>query len=152
MPLLVTFGLKISPTPEPWLGFITGCWSPIAALIKTRPTTVPASFHLAEHFRPAIDKPQYQAHIARIQDYILAGDCYQVNYAQRFEATLEGDAWSAYRYVRTLLAGGFSGFLRTAEDHAILSLSPERPDIPTPSKTRRWQKRFSTPRKIAQKT
>ena len=62
----------------------------------------------------------------RIQDYILAGDCYQVNYAQRFEATLEGDAWSAYRYVRTLLAGGFSGFLRTAEDHAILSLSPER--------------------------
>jgi para-aminobenzoate synthetase component 1 len=49
-----------------------------------------------------------------------------VNYAQRFEATLEGDAWSAYRYVRTLLAGGFSGFLRTDEGHAILSLSPER--------------------------
>lgn len=98
----------------------------ITALIKSRQATVPASFHLAEHFRPAIDKPQYQAHIARIQEYILAGDCYQVNYAQRFEATLEGDAWSAYRYVRTLLAGGFSGFLRTAEDHAILSLSPER--------------------------
>ena len=98
----------------------------ITALIETKQDSVAASFHLAEHFRPAISKHQYQAHIAIIQDYILAGDCYQVNYAQRFEATLEGDAWSAYRYVRTRLAGGFSGFLRTDEDHAILSLSPER--------------------------
>ena len=98
----------------------------VTALIEAQHAAVPGSFHLVEHFRPAISKPQYQAHIARIQDYILAGDCYQVNYAQRFEAALEGDAWSAYRYVRTLLAGGFSGFLRTAEDHAILSLSPER--------------------------
>ena len=98
----------------------------ITALIETKQDAVAASFHLAEHFRPAISKYQYQAHIAIIQDYILAGDCYQVNYAQRFEATLEGDAWSAYRYVRTFLAGGFSGFLRTDEDHAILSLSPER--------------------------
>ena len=98
----------------------------ILALVKNRRPAATASFHLAAHFRPAISKPQYQAHIARIQDYILAGDCYQVNYAQRFEATLEGDAWSAYRYVRTILAGGFSGFLRTAEDHSILSLSPER--------------------------
>ena len=98
----------------------------ITALIHTRHASAPLSFHLAERFHPAIDKRQYQAHIARIQDYILAGHCYQVNYAQRFEATLEGDAWSAYEYVRTPLAGGFSGFLRTAEDHAILSLSPER--------------------------
>ena len=98
----------------------------ITSLLKTKPAAVPAGFHLAEHFRPIISKTQYQAHIGRIQDYILAGDCYQVNYAQRFEAALEGDAWSAYRHVRTLLAGGFSGFFRTAEDHAILSLSPER--------------------------
>jgi para-aminobenzoate synthetase component 1 len=98
----------------------------ITALVETKQAAVAASFDLAEHFRPAISKHQYQAHIASIQNYILAGDCYQVNYAQRFEATLEGDAWSAYRYVRTLLAGGFSGFMRTDEDHAILSLSPER--------------------------
>ena len=98
----------------------------VTALIEDQHAAVPRSFHLVEHFRPAVCKSQYQAHIERIQDYILAGDCYQVNYAQRFEAALEGDAWSAYRYVRTLLAGGFSGFLRTAQDHAILSLSPER--------------------------
>ena len=98
----------------------------ITALIEAKHAVAPKGFHLAKRFRPAINKSLYQEHIALIQDYILAGDCYQVNYAQRFEAALEGDAWSAYRYVRTLLAGGFSGFLRTAEDHAILSLSPER--------------------------
>jgi para-aminobenzoate synthetase component 1 len=98
----------------------------VNTVIEAEHAAVPGSFHLAKHFRPAISKQQYQAHIGRIQDYILAGDCYQVNYAQRFEATLEGDAWSAYRYVRTLLAGGFSAFLRTDEGHAILSLSPER--------------------------
>ncbi len=98
----------------------------IALLIETKQAAVPTGFQLLEHFHAAITKPLYQAHIARIQDYILAGDCYQVNYAQRFEAALEGDAWPAYRHIRTLLAGGFSGFLRIAEDHAILSLSPER--------------------------
>ena len=98
----------------------------VNALIESTNATVLGRFHITERFQPAISKQQYQADIERIQDYILAGDCYQVNYAQRFEATLEGNAWSAYRHVRTLLAGGFSGFLRTAEDHAILSLSPER--------------------------
>ena len=98
----------------------------VTARIETQQPVKPQAFRLREPFRPDISKQQYQAHIERIQDYILAGDCYQVNYAQRFEATLEGDAWAAYRYVRTRLAGGFSGFMRAAEDHAILSLSPER--------------------------
>lgn len=98
----------------------------VIALISAGTVITSSTFLLAEPFRPAISKQQYQSHIASIQDYILAGDCYQVNYAQRFEATLEGDAWAAYRFVRGRLAGGFSGFLRTADDHAILSLSPER--------------------------
>ena len=98
----------------------------VTTLMETQKAAKTPAFRLREPFLPAISKQQYQAHIERIQAYILAGDCYQVNYAQRFEATLEGDAWAAYRHVRARLAGGFSGFLRTAEDHAILSLSPER--------------------------
>ena len=98
----------------------------VAALLNSEGLTPSLGFVLVEPFRPAISKQQYQAHIARIQEYILAGDCYQVNYAQRFEASLKGDAWAAYRLVRRRLAGGFSGFMRTADDHSILSLSPER--------------------------
>jgi para-aminobenzoate synthetase component 1 len=85
-----------------------------------------AAFSISARFEPSISKIAYRDAIRRIQDYIVAGDCYQVNYAQRFAATLQGDTWAAYRAVRDKLAGGFSGFLRHGEDHAILSLSPER--------------------------
>jgi len=85
-----------------------------------------AAFSISAPFEPSISKTEYRDAIRRIQNYIVEGDCYQVNYAQRFKATLQGDTWAAYRTVRTKLAGGFSGFLRYGEDHAILSLSPER--------------------------
>ena len=85
-----------------------------------------AAFSISAPFQPSISKTDYRDAIRRIQDYIVAGDCYQVNFAQRFKATLQGDTWAAYRAVRDKLAGGFSGFLRHEEDHAILSLSPER--------------------------
>lgn len=83
-------------------------------------------FELAAPFSSSISKDMYRQAIATIHDYILSGDCYQVNFAQRFAARIEGDAWAAYRIVRERLAGGFSGFLRISTDHAILSLSPER--------------------------
>lgn len=98
----------------------------VCTVVDSKQPLEPRGYRLSTRFRTAISKPQYQAHIERIQDYILAGDCYQVNYAQRFETELQGDPWSAYRATRGKLAGGFSGFVRTASDHAILSLSPER--------------------------
>jgi para-aminobenzoate synthetase component 1 len=85
-----------------------------------------STFSISAPFEPSISKTDYRDAIRRIQDYIVAGDCYQVNYAQRFKATLQGDTWAAYQAVRGKLAGGFSGFLRQGEDHTILSLSPER--------------------------
>ena len=36
----------------------------------------------------------------RIKSYIDAGDCYQVNLAQRFSAQAEGNPWMAYRQLR----------------------------------------------------
>ena len=84
------------------------------------------SFSLKRPFASSISKAQYQQAIERIQQYILAGDCYQVNFAQRFEAEFMGDPWTAYRAARTHLAGGFSAYLTLSEGHTILSLSPER--------------------------
>ena len=84
------------------------------------------AFGLSRPFEPCISRDQYRSAIGRIHEYILAGDCYQVNFAQRFEAAAYGDPWHAYRVARQRLAGGFSGFLRAAQDEAILSLSPER--------------------------
>jgi para-aminobenzoate synthetase component 1 len=97
----------------------------LAALESDKPDK-PSAFAITQPFKAAISKRDYQRSVEQIQAYILAGDCYQVNFAQRFESMLEGDAWTAYRAIRDNLAGGFSGFMRPSDNHAILSLSPER--------------------------
>jgi len=97
----------------------------LAALESDKPDKSSA-FAITQPFKAAISKRDYQRSVEQIQAYILAGDCYQVNFAQRFESMLEGDAWTAYRAIRDNLAGGFSGFMRPSDNHAILSLSPER--------------------------
>lgn len=84
-----------------------------------------AAFRLLAPFRADQDAAQYQRAVGRILDYIRAGDCYQVNYAQRFRAACQGDAWQAYRALRAACPTPFSGFLG-GPDGDILSHSPER--------------------------
>ena len=85
-----------------------------------------ASFHLTHPFQANIDQNTYRQSIERIQGYILAGDCYQVNFAQRFQAPCAGDPWAAYLALREACPTPFSGFQRLGDGDAILSLSPER--------------------------
>ena len=59
-----------------------------------------AAFQLLAPFQPDQSAAQYQRAVQRILDYIRAGDCYQVNYAQRFRAACQGDAWQAARNAR----------------------------------------------------
>ena len=94
--------------------------------VSTPPAHTLTPFSLTTPFTASISKDQYREAIERIQQYILAGDCYQVNFAQRFDASFEGDPWLAYRSARTHLAGGFSAYMHLTQGHAILSLSPER--------------------------
>lgn len=68
---------------------------------------------------------EYETKVARIQDYIAAGDCYQVNFAQCYSAPYEGDLLHAYRALRQRLPSPFSCFFET-EFGSVLSLSPER--------------------------
>lgn len=62
--------------------------------------------------------------LSRIHDYILAGDCYQVNYAQRFDLAYSGDPLAAYLKLRSVLPSQYSAYLETPET-TVLSLSPE---------------------------
>jgi para-aminobenzoate synthetase component I len=87
-------------------------------------TTQP--FHLLERFRSDITEAEYQRGFARIQAYIQAGDCYQVNFAQRFRARYEGSPWTAYQALRAACPTPFSGYQALPGDEAIISLSPER--------------------------
>ena len=88
--------------------------------------TAPATFKLQGPMAPDLSVEAYQQAIERIQDYIQAGDCYQVNFAQRFRAPCSGDPWVAYCALREACPTPFSGFLSLPNDGAVLSLSPER--------------------------
>jgi para-aminobenzoate synthetase component 1 len=82
-------------------------------------------FRLAEPFRCNVDATAYRGAFERVREYILAGDCYQVNLAMRLSAAASGDPWEAYRRLRETMGSPFSGYLES-EGAAVLSFSPER--------------------------
>lgn len=67
----------------------------------------------------------YATAFASIQDYLQAGDCYQVNLAQRFRAEALGDAFGAYLSLRNLSPAPYAAFLNLPQAQ-ILCASPER--------------------------
>lgn len=90
------------------------------------PATAPDTrFCLDGGVRTNLEQDAYQPLFERVQDYIRAGDCYQINLARRFEANFEGDPWQAYRQLRMIAAAPFSAYLQLPRS-TILSFSPER--------------------------
>ena len=85
----------------------------------------PAPFALTSAWQSNMSRQQYGEKFRQVQAYLRSGDCYQVNLAQRFQATYQGDEWSAFVRLNRANRAPFSAFLRLA-DAAILSLSPER--------------------------
>lgn len=69
-------------------------------------------------------KVSYQQRLARIHDYIRAGDCYQVNFAQRFEVEVSGDGWLAYQSLRAVNPAPYGAYFKTPFA-TLLSSSPE---------------------------
>jgi para-aminobenzoate synthetase component 1 len=76
-------------------------------------------------WRPNMDRAGYARSFERVREYILAGDCYQVNLAQRHSAAVRGDPWATYRRLRERMASPFSAYLE-CDGAAVLSFSPER--------------------------
>ena len=60
-----------------------------------------------------------------MQDHIRAGDCYQINLTQRFEARVQGDSWQAYGRLRRTNPAPYSAYLDLPFAQ-VLSSSPER--------------------------
>jgi para-aminobenzoate synthetase component I len=77
-----------------------------------------------------LPEPQYANAFAKIKAYIFAGDCYQVNLAQRFSVSVQGNGWLAYKKLREISPAPFMAFmqlpLNEAETFQVLSNSPER--------------------------
>jgi para-aminobenzoate synthetase component 1 len=63
--------------------------------------------------------------VARVREYIFAGDIFQANLSQRFDAPLVEPPWSLYRRLRARNAAPFAAYLDFPEA-LVLSASPER--------------------------
>jgi para-aminobenzoate synthetase component 1 len=67
----------------------------------------------------------YLEAVARVREYILAGDIFQTNLSQRFEAPLHEEPWEVYLRMRQRNAAPFAAYF-DFPDAVVLSASPER--------------------------
>jgi para-aminobenzoate synthetase component 1 len=100
-------------------------WDELVARLSAEPPPDPAAFRVLGLPRSNLGRDAYAAAFRTVQEHIRAGDCYQVNLTQRFEAQAEGDAWHAYVRLRELNPAPFAAYL-DLPDGKIVSSSPER--------------------------
>jgi para-aminobenzoate synthetase component 1 len=75
--------------------------------------------------RSSFTREGYINAVERVRQYIYAGDIFQANLSQRFEAQLTEAAWTLYRRLRVRNPAPFAAFLDFPEA-VVLSASPER--------------------------
>ncbi|HQZ60175.1 MAG TPA: chorismate-binding protein, partial [Acinetobacter sp.] len=79
---------------------------------------------LIEKCHPRWTQQQYLKAFHHVQDYIKAGDCYQINLTQEFSAKAHGDLLSQAEKLWDLTHAPYAGYLKLG-DFELLSCSPE---------------------------
>ncbi|YCO05524.1 aminodeoxychorismate synthase component I [Vibrio sp. VNB-15] len=82
-------------------------------------------FKLTGDWQSNMTLGSYATRFDCVQEYLLSGDCYQINLAQRFNAPYQGSEWQAYLKLEAANQAPFSAFIRMPES-TLLSISPER--------------------------
>jgi len=97
-----------------------------------RPATAPPTYpviasEVAQRLgiRSTFSREQYLAAVARVREYILAGDIFQANLSQRFEAPLRESPARLYQRLRRVNPAPFAAYLDLGGVQ-VLSASPER--------------------------
>ena len=92
---------------------------------KDRPdrqmTAINAPCNLVSNF----SREDYLDAVKTVKQYIYQGDIYQANISQRFEVSIEWDAWDLYRRLRDVNPAPFAAYLQY-DDMCVLSSSPEQ--------------------------
>ena len=105
-------------------------WPALVALFNAPFKPIVSSFKVTSKIKSNLTKLQYSQAFAKVMAYINAGDCYQVNLAQRFAAQVQGDGWLAYKKLREISPAPFMAYmnlpLNETESLQVLSNSPER--------------------------
>ena len=108
------------PTPE-----VAAHWPQLLKQLTNPEPVYPGTFYLFSDIKSNLTWDVYSRAFTRIQHYIREGDCYQVNFAQRFSAAAQGDPWGVYVSLRQYNPAPFAGFMNFPQG-SVLSSSPER--------------------------
>ena len=81
-------------------------------------------FKLLSPIQARWNKQQYRQAFQQVQDYIVAGDCYQINLTQEFIAAADGLLLDTATELWQLTNAPYSAYLKL-DDFEILSCSPE---------------------------
>lgn len=97
----------------------------LAALPPARPD---ADWSIRAAFQPDQSRAEVEAGIARVIEYIRAGDIFQANLTQQMSARMPDGLsdLALYHRLRSLSPAPFSAFLRCGADVSVMSASPER--------------------------
>ncbi|MCU4330366.1 anthranilate synthase component I family protein [Acinetobacter pittii] len=82
------------------------------------------TFELKTTIQPRWSKKQYFDAFYKIQEYIKAGDCYQINLTQEFKAKFLGSLLNKAEDLWQLTNAPYAGYLKL-DDFELLSCSPE---------------------------
>jgi anthranilate synthase component I len=89
-----------------------------------RPSKPPRPGRTAPQFHSNMRREQFEANVARIIEYIYAGDAFQVVPSQRWSAPVEIEAFSIYRGLRAVNPSPYMYFLDFG-DFEVAGASPE---------------------------
>ncbi|RZK15359.1 MAG: aminodeoxychorismate synthase component I, partial [Flavobacterium sp.] len=90
----------------------------------TQPAAHNFSLTLFEKCQARWSKQQYLQAFRRVQEYIKAGDCYQINLTQEFKAIAQGSLLSRAEALWELTHAPYAGYLKL-NNFELLSCSPE---------------------------
>jgi len=79
----------------------------------------------APPFQSGFTRHEYLRAVERVREYILAGDIFQANLSQRFEAPWPADQFEFYRRLTEVNPAPFAAFFR-GDGFTVASASPER--------------------------
>ena len=105
-------------------------WPALCALFEAPCGGLNASvFAVTSALTSNLTPTAYHQAFEKIQRYIQAGDCYQVNLAQRFSVQASGSGWAAYQTLREISPAPFMAYMNLQDNYSeieVLSASPER--------------------------
>ncbi|MFO7903326.1 MAG: aminodeoxychorismate synthase component I [Pirellulaceae bacterium] len=92
---------------------------------RARPSALNKRSRSRPEMRSNLSRAAYLEAVSHIQQYIRAGDVYQVNMSQRFGTDFSGDGFELFSRLFSSNPAPFFAYVN-AGDHEIISTSPER--------------------------